>query len=231
MVTPTTYRTRLTTSNNGLCVLRRIQTHVPRLLHKVLTALAIGSLLLSVPLSAQTLTLMGDGLTESTGIAVQGGAPAFSQSPTALTINTSFGLGGGIWSAGFLADGEEVVWDWSGVTAFALTMSVTSADPNMPFILEFFAIENNEPLKVGEFTGNTEGQTSIASLVTLAEAFRGDLGAVVGMTLTFSGEGAINATINDITAVPEPSTWALLGLGAAILGMVALRRRRKGVTA
>lgn len=196
-------------------------------MNKTLGFLAIGILFLVAPLSAQTLTLMGDGLTEDTGIAVQEGGVAFSQTATALSINASFALGAGVLSASFLQFGDPAAYNWSGVTAFALTMSVTSAVPNMPFSLEFFAIEDGEGVRVGEFTGNTEGLSSTASLVTLNEAFRGDLSAVAGMTLTFSGEGSLNTTINDITAVPEPSTWALIGLAAAILGgrFIANRRR------
>lgn len=196
-------------------------------MNKTLASVAIGSLLLAAPLSAQTLTLMGDGLTENTGVAVQEGSVAFSQTALTLTINTSFGFGGGILSAGFLQSGEEAVYDWSGVTAFALTMSVTGTNPNMPFTLEFFGLVEESVAEVGEFTGNTEGITSIASLVTLEEAFRGDLSNVVGMTLTFNAEGSINTTINDITAVPEPSTWALIGLAAAMLGGRVIAKRRR----
>jgi hypothetical protein len=39
--------------------------------------------------------------------------------------------------------------------------------------------------------------------------------------------GAANDTI-DISGVPEPSTWAMLGIGFAAMGWVGLTRRRKG---
>jgi len=198
-------------------------------MNKTLTAIAMSSLLLAAPLSAQTLTLMGDGLTEDTGVSVQAGETLLTFSQTALTLNmnSSFGLGGGILSAAFLSDGEQAVWDWTGVTAFALTMSVAGTNPNMPFTLDFFGLFEDEATEVGQFTGTTEGLTSTPSLVTLNEVFRGDFSAVVGMTLTFDAEGSINTTINDITAVPEPSTWALLSLGGAICAGAVLRRRSK----
>ena len=41
--------------------------------------------------------------------------------------------------------------------------------------------------------------------------------------------GAANDTI-DITGVPEPSTWAMLGLGFAFLGFVGLRSRKASVS-
>ena len=49
-------------------------------------------------------------------------------------------------------------------------------------------------------------------------------GLPTGATATLSTDGVIT-----ISAVPEPSTWALLGLGAAGLGFVAQRRRTAGV--
>ena len=41
--------------------------------------------------------------------------------------------------------------------------------------------------------------------------------------------GAANDTI-DITGVPEPSTWALMGIGFAFLGFVGLRNRKASVS-
>jgi hypothetical protein len=53
---------------------------------------------------------------------------------------------------------------------------------------------------------------------------------VVGWTLDAGGTGnVVNATFTDLTmtAVPEPSTYALLVLGALALGGYTVRRRRK----
>lgn len=46
-------------------------------------------------------------------------------------------------------------------------------------------------------------------------------------TLTFTADGTFNGTMTPITvAVPEPETYALMGLGLALLGFVARRRQR-----
>lgn len=57
------------------------------------------------------------------------------------------------------------------------------------------------------------------------------------VTLTLAGQTASNPynftgvvmDIDNITFVPEPSTWALLSLGAVAAGLLAWRRRRVGV--
>lgn len=128
---------------------------------------------------------------------------------------------------GFLDDGSPVTYDWSGVEDFGLTMSLTGVNPNVLFSLEFFRFFEDEVESVGRFEGSTEGLTSTPTLVALNEAVRGDLSAVIGMQFTLEGDGTINTTINDITAVPEPSTWALLALGGAICAGAVLRRRSR----
>ena len=49
-----------------------------------------------------------------------------------------------------------------------------------------------------------------------------------GASLTLRGLGTItgfNQSMQSTSAIPEPSTWAMLGLGFAALGFVGLRRR------
>ncbi|MEH2536001.1 hypothetical protein V1277_004699 [Bradyrhizobium sp. AZCC 1588] len=45
--------------------------------------------------------------------------------------------------------------------------------------------------------------------------------------VTFTGDGVFRGTMTAITAVPEPSTWAMMILGFAGLGFMAYRRSRK----
>ena len=44
-------------------------------------------------------------------------------------------------------------------------------------------------------------------------------------TFVFDGFGTKLDAVNGVSVVPEPSTWALLGVGVAGLGVVTLRRR------
>jgi hypothetical protein len=72
----------------------------------------------------------------------------------------------------------------------------------------------------------TSGPAAVASL------------AIVNLTSPFSVtelyqisssglSGAANDTIDLSAVVPEPSTWAMLGIGFAMMGLVGLTRRRK----
>jgi len=47
--------------------------------------------------------------------------------------------------------------------------------------------------------------------------------------VTFTGDGAFTGTMTAVTAVPEPSTWAMLLLGFAALGFIAYRRKSTAV--
>jgi hypothetical protein len=45
--------------------------------------------------------------------------------------------------------------------------------------------------------------------------------------VTFTGDGVFTGTMTAITAVPEPSTWAMMILGFAGIGFIAYRRKSK----
>jgi hypothetical protein len=45
--------------------------------------------------------------------------------------------------------------------------------------------------------------------------------------VTFTGDGPFTGTMTAITAVPEPSTWAMMILGFAGIGCLAYRRRNQ----
>ena len=45
--------------------------------------------------------------------------------------------------------------------------------------------------------------------------------------VTFTGDGQFTGSMTAITAVPEPSTWAMMILGFAGLGFMAYRRKSK----
>lgn len=80
------------------------------------------------------------------------------------------------------------------------------------------------------FTWSSFGLTSsiVTNPVTVVTPFNWN--NVVGLTLDAGGTGnAVNATFTSlsVTAVPEPSTYALLALSGLALGGYAMRRRRR----
>jgi len=183
-------------------------------------ALSIALLLLVGPSSqAQTLTILGsNGFTVDTG---NTGVP-FSQGPLALTINGAI-VGG---SSNILAGTFTQAYDWSAVSAFGLTMSISGSNPNLSFTLE---LVDGDFATQGTFTGSTGDWGSVSSLVALDEVSRGVLTNVIGMNFTFDTDGTINMTMDNISVVPEPTTWAMLTFGAMLFGGLALRRRLSAV--
>jgi len=68
------------------------------------------------------------------------------------------------------------------------------------------------------------GDISTTGIQTLSTAVAIDAGTPIGVAF-WAGSGAPG--IDDVTVVPEPSTYALLVMGAAGLGAHAARRRRR----
>lgn len=165
---------------------------------------------------AQTLNIFG-----SSGFTVDPfntGVP-LTQGPAALTINGAIVVGDNNILAGTFAQTNN----WSGVAEFGLTMSVSSLpNPNLFFTLEL--VDTNFAT-VGTFTGSTGDWGSSSELVALTEVFRGDLSNVVGMNFTFNDAGTINMTLENISVVPEPSTWALFTATVLVSAFLAWRRR------
>lgn len=177
---------------------------------------------LVVPGNSQTLSLLG-----SPDFAIDGSSSLapYSQGTTSFTIDGSFPFGDGV-GGGFLDNttGLPTSYDWSGVTEFALTMSLVSANPsNIGFTLALIDPGLNV---VGIFEGETTDITSTLSSFTLIETSRSDLSQVYAMQFTFNVAGEVSdLTIAEISAVPEPSTCALLCAGAVLLGVQVWRRR------
>jgi hypothetical protein len=74
----------------------------------------------------------------------------------------------------------------------------------------------------------TTTSSTVTNSVTLVSGFQWN--NVVGWTLDAGGTGnAVNATYTSLqaTAVPEPSTYALLAMGGVALGGYIVRRRRR----
>lgn len=66
---------------------------------------------------------------------------------------------------------------------------------------------------------------SLVIVLSTAGPANGNVGTGIGTPYTLEVENFSSTDYDPVTAVPEPSTWALLGLGAMGAAVVALRRR------
>jgi len=119
--------------------------------------------------------------------------------------------------------------NYSGPSSLRLTLTgfVTTA-PTGAFTITLE--DNSANLSVTSFLWASYGVSSstVTNPVTVASPFNWN--NVAGWTLDAGGSGnAVNATFTslNVTAVPEPSTYALLALSGLALGGYAARRRRR----
>lgn len=141
----------------------------------------------------------------------------YTQSTTNLTLTSPFGLGD-------LVGGQFTnVYNWSGISSFGLLMSAPGTSPDTSFTVEFF--DGQLSAIVNAYQGSASGLTTTPSVVpiTLSLPGTGDLSAIGGFQFTWNAPGSGEVVLAGI--VPEPSTWALMGLGALLGGFLWAHRR------
>ena len=139
-----------------------------------------------------------------------------------------------------LTNGATFVTTGGGHESFALNLSVgTLASTAFSVTTAGFQVDGAQsPPASGNFTnglGSTAGTGGSNSVpgpldftitgVTTADFIANNLGFFFAADLLTSTTGEVGATSTVITAVPEPSTWAMLILGFAGIGFMAYRRR------
>ena len=122
--------------------------------------------------------------------------------------------------------------DWSSLLGvsdvFTVLMSVSGANPEIPFSIEFF---DSSFISIDIWDAFTTGITSTPSYnnLTLLTPGTGDYSDVSSFVLTWNGAVAetIDSTVSTIAVVPEPSAYALLALSGLAFGGYVIRRRRR----
>ena len=150
-----------------------------------------------------------------------------TQSSSGITMNGASALADTFYGA---FTGSGVPFNLSSYTGFNLLMTLSGTNPNLPFIVALV----NSDFSAAYFEATTVGigssPTSVALTYTPISGSNtsialGSLNDVTYMQFTWAGGGTVNTTLVSLEAIPEPSTGALLMIGA--VGMVALRRLRK----
>lgn len=166
--------------------------------------------------NAQTLTDFG-----TTNFTIETNYTNVTNSQTATTATITSGEAGGIF-AGTLT----TPFSLNSTDSIVLVLSFTGTNRNTPFNLAFY---DSGSVLIGEYTGNTSAATSASTptnlgLTLTTSPFSGAPVSAIQMTL--NGEGnSINYTLQSVSVVPEPSTYALLAIGA--VGLFLSFRRRK----
>lgn len=146
---------------------------------------------------------------------------AYTQSASAIIFNATYALGDTL-------GGSFTTQDWSNpaYTQFGVVMTLTGANPNLPFSVQFYDDSFNVINTYGGTTVPLVAGTPTFAPLSLNIAGTGVLTSVAGIQFTWDGGGAINTTVENVAAVPESSTYALLALAGTALGFYRLRRQR-----
>ena len=155
-----------------------------------------------------------------------GSSPNFVQTSNATAFNATAGLGDTFYNASLFGP-----VDWTSANGLYIRSSITT-NPNLPFTFSLFDSSLNPVATyngaTNSFTTGTNQSDSAAySYLNLTPGGPVNLSNVGYVQFTFDGAAAANISFHAVStaAIPEPSTYALLAIGA--LGLILSFRRRK----
>jgi hypothetical protein len=193
---------------------------------KIITLTSIVLIAASSWAKASYVDLMSFGSSQFT-LDPGGIAGPWTQSAAGVNINAA--INDGYTVGGTINGGPLDFGSYDPLTDFAIKLTVTGANPNLPFTLTLFdsAIANFANFQGSTFGATTDSYIALSLSGPVTPEVLAALGAVGGAQFTFDGNsGSANVTVQSVAAVPEPSTYALLALGA-VFGAFLLRHRSR----
>ncbi len=190
-----------------------------------ITALLPVTLLLSLACPAVAVTSID---LSSFGSSVEG--DAWTWTPATSTVSGSDAAGAVLFPSSFSAVNLTNLNNYAGSPAnlrLTLTGFVTTS-PGGAFTISLEDGLGNVSATPFLWSAFTTTSSTVTNPVTVVSGFQWN--NVVAWTLDSGGTGnTVNATYTSlqVTAVPEPSTYALLALGGLALGGYAIRRRQR----
>jgi hypothetical protein len=146
---------------------------------------------------------------------------------TATTFNiagTDFGLSlfGNVSPSPVNITGNTVSLSLTGT----FTGTATSA-----FQINLFDNAGNDVLYQGSFSSFSQGVSSTVTLLPISGGSGVFNNNVVSLALLTTGTGStVNLTLDTLSAVPEPSTWAFTALGGVVLGLAVRRKMARSIS-
>jgi hypothetical protein len=152
----------------------------------------------------------------------------YTQGALGLTFSPSVALGdtlGGVWNSAPL--------DWSSYADLANTIYLkvvfTGANPLSPMVLNIYNTDFSANIQYEGTSipiGQVMGANYLPFALTPGTFSAAVLANVGGAQITWGGSGTAGVRVEGVATVPEPSTYALLGLAGLALAGYAVRRRR-----
>jgi hypothetical protein len=151
----------------------------------------------------------------------------YTQGALGLTFSPSVALGDTLAGAY-----NSAPLDWSSYADLASTIYLkvvfTGANPASPMLLNIFNSDfslNNQYEGTSVPIGTVVGANYLPFTLTgaFSSAVLSDVGAA---QITWGGSGSAGVRVEAVATVPEPSTYALLGLAGLALAGYTVRRRR-----